>query len=365
MSDFNSSLELWRGMPDFNSNANMRYKTLKIHYYNEGDLQEILKKLNIEAINHKSCKTAYYPKRKNPIKKDRVCISDLGFKNQYPVYIVSKGRHDCCLTSMFLTSINVEHKVIVEQHEYNLYCQNIKENNLLILDKAFQEKYNTCDNLGLTKSVGAGAARNFAWQHSIENGFEAHWVMDDNIKQFYRVVNNSKIKVGDGTFLKACEDFFNRYDNLAMCGLNYAFMLVSGEKQKPFVTNTRIYSCNLIKNSIPFRWRGRYNEDTILSIDILKSGLCTVQFNAFLQGKLATQVLKGGNTKDFYEKEGTFNKSRMLVNTHPDVAKLTEKYNRVHHNVDYSSFKKNNLILKGVFFNSVDNNYGMRVIEIE
>ena len=46
----------------------------------------------------------------------------------------------------------------------------------------------------------------------------------------------------------------------------------------------------------PHRWRGRYNEDTILSLDILKDGLCTMQFNNLLQGKVNTQVLGGGNS---------------------------------------------------------------------
>ena len=51
----------------------------------------------------------------------------------------------------------------------------------------------------------------------------------------------------------------------------------------PFKANTRIYSCILIDNALPFRWRGRYNEDTDLSLRVLKAGLCTIQFNAFLR----------------------------------------------------------------------------------
>ena len=44
--------------------------------------------------------------------------------------------------------------------------------------------------------------------------------------------------------------------------------------------HSRIYSCNLIRTDIPYRWRGRYNEDTILSLDILRGGHCTLLFNA-------------------------------------------------------------------------------------
>ena len=111
----------------------------------------------------------------------------------------------------------------------------------------------------------------------------------------------------------------------------------------PFITNTRIYSCNLIRNDVPFRWRGRFNEDTIMSLDMLKAGWCTIQFYAFLQDKLKTQLIKGGNTDELYQ-QGTMDKSQMLVREHPDVAQIVFKYGRVHHFVDYGQFKKNKLI---------------------
>jgi len=46
----------------------------------------------------------------------------------------------------------------------------------------------------------------------------------------------------------------------------------------------------LIRNDVPYRWRGRYNEDTDLSLRMLKDRWCTIQFNAFLQGKAATPL---------------------------------------------------------------------------
>ena len=73
----------------------------------------------------------------------------------------------------------------------------------------------------------------------------------------------------------------------------------------------------------------------------MKSGMCTVQFNAFLQSKRATQSLRGGNSEEFYDKEGTKNKSQMLVDMHPDVSKMCYKWNRWHHYVNYKSFEVN------------------------
>jgi len=92
---------------------------------------------------------------------------------------------------------------------------------------------------------------------------------------------------------------------------------------------------------------------------MLKAGLCTVQFNAFLQDKANTQTVKGGNT-ELYKTHGTLAKSRLLVALHPDVAKVVWRFSRWHHVVDYSSFKANKLILApGVEVPREPNNYGM------
>lgn len=295
---------------------------------------------------------------------------------QFPLYIPSKGRTESMITSRFLSSINVPHHIVVEPQEVQAYRDAVKRLNLqaeiIQLDLTYKGKYELCDNLGMTRSTGPGPARNFAWDHSIANGFPFHWVMDDNINNFRRLNQNRKIKVNDGTIFRCMEDFVLRYSNVAMAGPNYEMFAPAKQKSPPFITNTRIYSCNLIMNELPFRWRGRYNEDTILSLDILKAGLCTVQFNAFLQKKRATQTVKGGNTKEFYHAEGTvqegqkyadtgtLKKSEMQVNVHPDVIGLTWHYGRIHHHVDYRPFKRNKLKLRnGNDLKDATNNYGM------
>lgn len=288
---------------------------------------------------------------------------------QYPLYIPSKGRYAKRLTSDYLTYLKLPHYIIVEVQEHYDYYQHTKDNKyvtLLVLPIEYQTDYETCDDLGDTKSKGPGAARNFAWQHSIDNGFDWHWVMDDNIMAFYRFNNNRQIRVSTGAIFKAMEDFVLRYENVYMAGPNYFMFAPRKKKLPPFTTNTRIYSCNFIKNDIPYRWRGRYNEDTDLSLRILKDGYCTVQFNAFLQHKMRTQSLSGGNTDEFYAKEGTTAKSQMLVDMHPDVAKLKYRFQRVHHIVDYTPYKKNKLKRKPELDIPKNNNeYGMTIKEVQ
>jgi hypothetical protein len=264
-----------------------------------------------------------------------------------PIYIVSKGRADTHLTARALDRMGTPYYIVVEEQEREEYAAVIDPAKILVLDRRYQDEYDTCDDLGTEKSKGPGPARNFAWEHAIASGAKWHWVMDDNISMFARLNDNLKVPVADDTILRCMESFVARYRNVVMAGPNYWMFAPRKQKiPKPFVTNTRIYSCNLIRNDIPFRWRGRYNEDTDLSLRILKSGWCTIQFNAFLQFKNATQTMKGGNTEAFYAHEGTRPKSQMLVDLHPDVTKPVIRFGRDHHLVDYRRFQRNRLLLR-------------------
>ena len=289
-------------------------------------------------------------------------------KPQFPLYIPSKGRADSRLTSKALEEMGLFYQIIVEEQEYDDYAKVIDKKKILVLDKKYQDEYDTCDNLGNTKSKGPGAARNFAWADAIKKGYKWHWVMDDNIHSFIKFYNNRRIKVYSGVFFKIMEDFILRYKNVTMGGPNYQYFVTDrqGHRTPPFNVNTRIYSCNFIRNNLPFRWRGRYNEDTILSLDMLKAGWCTIQFYAYLQNKITTQVIAGGNTKEFYNKEGTLPKSQMQVQVHPDVSRLVWRYGRWHHHVDYSKFRKNNkLILKdNIKIQNKRNEYNLKLQKI-
>jgi hypothetical protein len=261
--------------------------------------------------------------------------------------------------------MRVPYYIVIEEQEYSAYSAVINPSKILILDKSFQRNYDTYDDLGDTKSKGPGPARNFAWEHSKSLGAKWHWVMDDNIRYFFRFNKNMKIPVGDGTIFRAMENFVQRYTNIGMAGPHYHFFAWRKRKLPPYIINNRIYSCNLIRNDLPFRWRGRYNEDTDLSLVMLKAGWCTVSFFAFLQGKTATQLMKGGNTDDFYAKEGTDDKSKMLVNMHPDVSRLAWKWGRCHHHVDYRGFKTQLILRDDLKIVAGNDDMGMQLKKIK
>jgi hypothetical protein len=297
---------------------------------------------------------------------------------RFPLYIPSKGRSEYMMTSKALTEMGVRHYVVVEPHEVEKYQAASRGllAEIVELDLSFKSRYKLCDKLGLSKSTGSGPARNFIWEHSIAAGHAWHWIMDDNIRSFMRNVRNTRVRCNSPSFWRAMEDFVLRYENVAMAGPNYTMFAFGARRIPPFIINTRIYSCNLIRNDVPFRWRGRYNEDTILSLDLLKAGWCTIQFNAFLQQKMNTQTMKGGNTDEFYFREGkhreglrytdtgTVAKSQMLVNEHPDVATLKFKFGRWHHHVDYLPFKRNKLIRRAdLSIDAGTDEYGMRLVQ--
>jgi hypothetical protein len=283
-------------------------------------------------------------------------------KPRYPIYIVSKWRWNNCITHRALNEMSLPHYIVVEESQLELYKEKMPNGNYLVLPKYYLDDYDTCD-LILDKGKGPGSARNFCIDHSTNMGYKRHWVLDDNIDAFHYLNRNEKYEVKCGSTFAAAEDFVDRYSNVPVAGFNYYSFCKKTDKVPPYVKNTRIYSCILYENNSGYRWRGRYNEDTDLSLRVLKDGKCTIQFNAFLCGKVTTQRMKGGNTEAFYAAEGTLPKSQMLVDLHPDVSRLAYKFNRWHHHVAYKVFK-NNLLVKATdkVYSGV-NNYGLKLVD--
>lgn len=266
---------------------------------------------------------------------------------KYPVYVISKGRWESRLTSKALEARGIPYHVVIEPQEYEQYSSVIKPERILVLPFS---------NLG----EGSIPARNWVWEHSIKQGAERHWVLDDNISVFTRMHENIRHSTTSGTTFAVIEEFADRYTNMALAGMNYKMFSTITSKKPPLTMNTRIYSCILIQNDIPYKWRGRYNEDTDLSLRVLKDGYCTALFNAFICDKQQTMTLKGGNTDELYQGDGRLKMAQSLVAQHPDVTKIAWKWGRWQHQVDYRPFKHNKPMLrKGVVIEDKPNNYGM------
>lgn len=273
----------------------------------------------------------------------------------FPVYIISKGRADSRFTSRFLEKAGTPYRIVIEPQEYDEYAAVINPQKILVLPFS---------NLG----QGSIPARNWVWDHSLSEGYERHWILDDNISGLSYFTNNQRHYFRNSAGFVAMEDFAQRYKNIALCGPQYDFFMPKRVKHtNPLIFNTRIYSFILIDNSLPFRWRGKYNEDTDLSLRCLKAGFCTVLFNAFLQKKAATMQVKGGNTDELYKKTNNrLEFAQSLQRQHPDVVQIKKKWDRWHHEVNYKPFKNNRLILKdGIEIPEGVNNYGMKLVKLD
>jgi TET-Associated Glycosyltransferase len=277
---------------------------------------------------------------------------------RFPVYILSKGRADCARTMPALDQIGVPYRVIVEAQERDAYAARFGADRVLVLDPAYQrpDAYDQCDRLGDAAPPGCAPARNFILDHAIAEGHDWHWMLDDNIRVFYRLHNNQKIPCGDGTPFRAMEDFVLRYRNVALAGPNYGFSIPARGRFPPYWVGTRVYSCQLVRCDVPFRWRGRMNEDTITCLDVLKAGWNTVLFTAFLQGKRPTgnqaagsqtiddtARMPGGMT-ELYQTLGPRAKAEMLYRAHPDVTRIVWRFGRWHHYVNYDQWRNRPLV---------------------
>ena len=275
-------------------------------------------------------------------------------RTKYPIYIISKGRWESRLTVKALQKMKTDFRIVVEPSEYAFYVEHIPTWNILIAPENYSEL-----------KQGSIPVRNFVWEHSIKEGHSHHWILDDNIDGFIRLNKNKKVKVDNNFTFRAIEDFIDRYENIGIAGMDYRYFAPERAKMPPFVTNTRIYSCILINNSLKFRWRGKYNEDTDLSIRILKSGLCSVLFKAFLCNKVGTLKMKGGNTDTIYNGgDNRMDFAKSLYEQHPDITKIVFRYERWHHEVDYSNFKQKLRFKKDVIIPDIINNYGNKLVKI-
>src|SRR5581483_7814808 len=85
---------------------------------------------------------------------------------KYPIYIISKGRWESRGTVKALDRINVPYRIVIEPQEYEKYAAVIDPAKILVL---------LFSNLG----QGSIPARNWVWKHSICEGHQRHWILDD------------------------------------------------------------------------------------------------------------------------------------------------------------------------------------------
>jgi hypothetical protein len=223
-----------------------------------------------------------------------------------------------------------------------LNIQNI-DDKLLIMSTEFM------DNESESGNNNSIIPRRYAWNHAMNIlKTSHHWVLDDNIDGFYIRNKGQHTRIKNTALpFQFIEKYIEQYPNVYQAGMQYKHICIAGGHRNVIIKNSRIYSCILNRHSvldyIKDNWQGSYNEDTDLSLRILKCGLATMNFQNFLCDKKATSSMKGGNNVSAYIGNGFENKVNELIEKHGDVTKKVFKYNRLHHQVDYTQFNKNDI----------------------
>ena len=225
-------------VPEFDNTLNKDFCSTRLI------LSDLLKwklnKLDLDITN--KTKILWYPERPVHDLNNTIYITTKPVNPRYPVYIISKGRYESRLTSIALEKMDVPYKIVIEPQEFDQYAKYINPEKILILP----DKY-------LNKNQASIPARNFCWEHSIKNKATHHWILDDNIRRFFRFNNNKKIEVRSGVCFRVIEDMMNQFTNVGLAGMQYSFFINEICSTSPIaIKNTRVYSCILIKGYFRF-----------------------------------------------------------------------------------------------------------------
>lgn len=242
---------------------------------------------------------------------------------RYPIYVPSKGRPEPHLATAarWLAHDRVPFRLVVEPTEAERYEElvaGLDHDGAELLVLPFHD-------LG----QGSIPARNWIRDHAEAEGHARHWQLDDNTFGFYRFWKGKRLPCRGGLALRVCEDFTDRYENVALSGLSYDIFGV--RLLRPFVANVHVYSCTLVNHAAPHRWRGRYNEDADLCLQVLADGWCTLLVQAFMVKKRMTMKTRGGNTDELYADDGRLRMARSLERAWPGVVETKRRFQRPQH----------------------------------
>lgn len=249
---------------------------------------------------------------------------------KFPIYIISKGRAYNPITAKNFIRENIDFFIAVEPQEYNDYCKALGEKHVLKLP---------FKNLG----VGSYPARNYCWEHSKQNGFDYHWLFDDNITNWAKWINGKRRKWDDINSALMFVEKLSDIHKIDILGFEEPNFVVKPPK-KPFKFNCHVYSAMLIKNNLPYRWRLKYNEDVDLCLQVLHNGGTTASCIYYMADKVSTAMkMKGGNQDELYkgnDPKKNLLKAKTLEAAWPQYAKTVMRFGRHHHLVDWKQFKK-------------------------
>ena len=329
-------------------------------------LEKIKHKLNMRKIelykehmkfnNRGTTTSCWFPFQHTSKGKDEIN----GKYSTNGIYIISLGRFEYLDTAKSLEEMEQNYFIVVEPFEFDLYQDRMKD-----------FKYGSVLSCGTNfheLKDGSKHVRNWVHRRNIKNGSTHYWLLDDNMRGFYRHHLNKYCKVKDGSCFYYVEKLQKHFKNVGICGLAYKSDTPAIDKGRSHLNvNSKVYSsflidvklCKKLEDCSMNIWRGKYNEDIILCIDSLKKGLSTFTTSQYLCDKMTTGKRKGGNQKDLYKKneKGHWDskiKTDYLMETFIDLSKndlitYSDRRGKKYHH--YINWKEIERIYKVVLWN--------------
>lgn len=279
----------------------------------------------------------------------------------FNIYIPSYQRASISLTAKTLDSFGIiNYYICIDPSQYEEYRKYHDRRHLIIRDPSFKSE-NKVDLISSVKCPdylhGGSGVFNSMLYISKNVGEDMYFTMDDDFGCFgirsYRGKGRAprNVPYNKDDYFRASRltpevfdlkkffgelgDFYKKVRNRGMLafekyGLSYTAPI-------GFRLGTRSYSCYLTDSHTQLDHKGQHNNDTIVSIANSQAGLLNMIFHGIQYSSADTQSSQGGVT-EVYRRFGTLDKSKCLVQAHPDISKISFVFNRIHHVCDFTKY---------------------------
>jgi hypothetical protein len=213
---------------------------------------------------------------------------------RFPINVLSYRRANRNgRTHLLLTKMKIPHNLFIEPQEEEAYRNWYSPDycNLVVCPENFSER-----------KMGSTPVRNYILDYYKDDDYV--WMLDDNIKDYIRLLGGKKHKIYSGVVFLSVEDYVINCENIGIASHNFSPCLAGGDFRQVISLNTKCYSSLLINTRANLRFRHKHQEDNFISIECLEKGFTTACFNHILYDKNTSGMDRGGNREGIYRCEG-------------------------------------------------------------
>ena len=220
-------------------------------------------------------------------------LNDPEIKHKCKINVVSYNRsNEYGRTHILLTKLKINHYLFIEPSQEEDY------------KKWFNPSY--CElivyNKDLSKlKMGSTPGRNYIMDYWRDKKEKFIWILDDNIKNFYRFNQGLKKEIETEIIFSSVENYVLNCDNVVMGSHNFNPFITQGDLRPCIIKNSKMYSCILVDITKGLKFEHRHQEDNFISVQLLQNGYCSLCFNHILYNKNTSGKDKGGNREGIYK----------------------------------------------------------------